>query len=156
MNRILITNATHSLGLRVAKLLAENFEIIYATSDELPVFMQDKYMKIPKGVNPTFAHEMLKLALDTNAQYILPLQLSEIESLSESLLLFEEYGIRVICPTKAQLLALEILPNPAKELPLSVLFNKQNLLDNKAVEIEINGLGVLSDSELDFLVVVAR
>ncbi|MGN0002361.1 MAG: hypothetical protein ACI35V_02900 [Sphingobacterium composti] len=156
MNKIIITSATHSLGLRVVKLLENKFEVVQATSDELPAFMQDKYAKIPKGMNPTFAHEMLKLALDTNVQYILPLQLAEIESLSESLLLFEEYGIQVICPTKVQLEELEILPNPAKELPLSVLINKQDLLTDKTVELDINGLGVLSDSEMDFFLAIAR
>lgn len=156
LKKILITCATHSLGLRVAKLLAEKFEIIQATSDELPVFMQDKYVKIPKGVNPTFAHEILKLALDSNCQYILPLQLQEIEALAESLLLFEEYGICVICPNRAQLEELEILPNPTKELPLSILVDKLNILTNKSTELEVNGLGVLSDSELDFFLAIAR
>lgn len=156
MKKILITSATHSLGLRVSKLLADRFEIIQATSDELPAFMQDKFVKIPKGVNPTFAHEMLKLALDNNYEYILPLQLQEIEALSESLLLFEEYGICIICPTKQQLQELEILPNPGKELPLSILLDGTDLLSHRQVEIEVNGLGVLSDSEMDFFLAVAR
>jgi hypothetical protein len=156
LKRLLITSATHSLGLRLSKLLADNYELIQATSDELPAFMQDKYVKIPKGVNPTYAHEMLKLALDKGCIYVLPLQLSEIESLSESLLLFEEYGIEVICPTKAQLEELDILPNPAKELPLSVILDKTDLLSHRQVDIEVNGLGVLSDSEMDFFLAVAR
>jgi len=156
LKRLLITSATHSLGLRLSKLLVDNYELIQATSDELPAFMQDKYVKIPKGVNPTYAHEMLKLALDKGCIYVLPLQLSEIESLSESLLLFEEYGIEVICPTKAQLEELDILPNPAKELPLSVILDKTDLLSHRQVDIEVNGLGVLSDSEMDFFLAVAR
>lgn len=156
MKRLLITSATHSLGLRVSKLLADKYELIEATSEDIPVFMQDKYLKIQKGVNPTFAHEMLKLALDKGYNYILPLQLAEIESLSESLILFEEYGIQVICPTKPQLEELEILPNPAKELPLSILLDKIDLLQAKEVDVAINGLGVLSDSELDFFLAVAR
>ena len=156
MNRILLTSATHSLGLRVAKLLVDKFEVIQATSDELPTFMQDKYVKIPKGVNPTFAHEMLKLALDTNSQFILPLQISEIESLAESLLLFEEYGIRIICPTKLQLEELEIMPNPSKDLELSILLDNVDLLTNTNVEMAINGMGVLSDSEMDFFLAIAR
>jgi hypothetical protein len=156
LKRLLITSATHSLGLRVSKLLAEKYELIEATSEDIPVFMQDKYLKIPKGVNPTFAHVMLKLALDKGCNYILPLQLAEIESLSVSLLLFEEYGIQVICPTKPQLVEVEILPNPAKELSLSIFLDKIDLLQAKEVDVAINGLGVLSDSELDFFLAVAR
>lgn len=156
MNRILITSATHSLGLRVAKLLQDTFEVILAMSDELPAFMEPKYVKIPKGVNPTFAHEMLKMALDTNCQYILPLQISEIQTLAESLLLFEEYGIRIICPSKLQLEELDILPNPAKEMPLSLILDRKNMLTNQPVNVENDGLGVLSDSGMDFLLVVAK
>ena len=156
LKRLLITSATHSLGLRVCKMLADKYELIQATSEDLPVFMQEKYVKIPKGVNPTFAHEMLKLALDNGCNYILPLQLAEIESLSESLLLFEEYGIQVICPSRAQLQEIDILPNPAKELPLSVLLDKTDLLSHRQVDIAVNGLGVLSDSEMDFFLAVAR
>lgn len=156
MKKILITSATHSLGLRLSKLLADKYELIEATSDELPAFMQDKYVKIPKGVNPTYAHEMLKLALDKGCDFVLPLQLAEIESLSESLLLFEEYGIQVICPTKSQLEDLEIFPNPAKELTLSILLDGMDLLQTKEVDVVINGLGVLSDSELDFFLAVAQ
>lgn len=156
MEKLLITSATHSLGLRVAKLLEDKFELLEATSDEVPTFLQTKYLKIPKGVNPTFAHELLKLALDHDCKYILPLQLSEVQSLAESLLLFEEYGIRIICPTKPQLEVLEILPNPAKELTLSVLLDNVNLLHNSRVELQINGLGILSDSELDFFLVISR
>jgi len=156
LKKILITSATHSLGLRVGNLLADKYELIEATSDELPVFMQEKYVKIPKGVNPTYAHEMLKLALDKECDFVLPLQLAEIESLSESLLLFEEYGIQVICPTKPQLEDLEILSNPAKELSLSILLGGIDLLQAKEVDVVINGLGVLSDSELDFFLAVAQ
>lgn len=156
MKKIIITSATHGLGLRVANMLANRFEIIEATSEALPAFMQAKYVKIPKGVQPTFAHEMLKLALDTNAQFILPLQLAEIESLAASLLLFEEYGIQIICPTISQLQELDMLPNPTKELPLSLLSNKKDLMSDKKVDIEINGLGVVSDLGLDFILAIAR
>lgn len=152
----MITSATHSLGLRVAKLLESKFDVILATSDDLPSFMQANYLEIPKGVSPTFAHEMLKLALDLSCAYILPLQLPEIESLAESLQLFEEYGIKVICPVKNQLGDLEILPNPGKELPLSIVSENVDLIHDKIVQIEINGLGVISDSEMDFFLVVAR
>lgn len=156
MRRVLLTSATHSLGLRVVNLLTNKFDVVAATSDELPSFIQDKYLKIPKGVNPTFAHEMLKLALDNNIDYILPLQLAEIESLSESLVLFEEYGIRVICPTKSQLTDVEILPNPSKEMELTIMSEGVDLITNRNLNIDVNGLGVLSDSQFDFFIAIAR
>lgn len=156
MKKILITCATDSLGLRLAKALENKFEVSLSTSDELPIFMQDKYLKIPKGVNPTFAHELLKLALDTQCHYILPLQLSEIQSLSESILLFEEYGIEILSPTKMQLEDLEVLTNPEKGLPISLINNSKDLLTDQQLELKINGLGLVSDSGLEFILVVAK
>ncbi|MCA5006189.1 hypothetical protein [Sphingobacterium bovistauri] len=156
MKRLLITSATHSLGLRVANMLEGKYEVVLSTSEDLPAFMQSNYLKIPKGINSTFAHEMLKSALDNNCQYILPLQLSEIETLAESLLLFEEYGIQVICPSKSQLEELEILANPIKDMSLSLLLDNMDLLNNRQAEVNVDGLGVLSDSGLDFLLVVAN
>ena len=156
MKKLLITSATHSLGLRVTKLLEGKFEVLPATSEDLPSFIQAKYYKIPKGANPTFAHELLKLALDQDCAYILPLQLAEIESLAESLILFEEYGVQVICPSKSALQDLDVLPNPSKDLPLSLLYNTINMFDDKQVNLAVNGLGLLSDSELDFILAVAK
>lgn len=156
MKKILLTSATHVLGLRVANLLADKFEIVSSTSDALPAFMQQKYIQIPKGLNPTFSHEMLKLALDLQCEYILPLQLPEIESLSESILLFEEYGITVICPSKEELENLDIFPNPHKDMPLSLMLNSQDLISDQSMEITVNGLGIVSDSGLDFLLAIAR
>lgn len=156
MEKILITGATHGLGVRVAKMLESSFEVVLSASENIPEFMSHKIISIPKGVNPTFAHEMLKLALDKGCSYILPLLLLEIESLSESLVLFEEYGITVLCPSKAQLEDMEIVPNPPKELPLSVLVNKRDLLTQREVDIEANGLGIISDSGEEFLLAIAR
>lgn len=156
MKKILLTSSTHVLGLRIAKMLADKFEIVACTSDPLPDFMKANYVQIPKGLNPTFSHEMLKLALDHNCEYILPLQLAEIESLSESTMLFDEYGITVICPAKADLEVLDILPNPTKDMPLSLIVDNHDLLSGQPVEVAVNGLGVMSDSGVEFLLAIAR
>lgn len=156
MKKILLTSATHILGLRVAKMLTDKFEIVLSTSDAIPAFMQQNYIQIPKGLNPTFSHEMLKLALDHQCDYILPLQLPEIDSLSESILLFEEYGINVLCPAKGELADLDILPNPHKDMPLSLLWNSHDFIHGQTVNVHINGLGIVSDSGMDFLLAIAQ
>src|SRR5690606_18775062 len=105
MKKILITYATRPLGLRVSKLLTELFVVDKATSDEIPSVLQQTYSAIPRGANPVYAHELLKLALDKSCQYVLPLGKDEIYALAETSVLFEEYGIRILCPSK------ELLPS---------------------------------------------
>ncbi|WP_156138156.1 hypothetical protein [Sphingobacterium sp. T2] len=51
---------------------------------------------------------------------------------------------------------MEIVPNPPKELPLSVLVDKRDLLAQREVDIEANGLGIISDSGEEFLLAIAR
>ncbi len=156
MNSILITYATRPFAIRVAKSLSSKFNLLLATSDEIPSVMVDKYIQIPRGVNPTYAHEVLKIALDRGCDYILPLGLDEIKSLGESLVLFEEYGIRVLCPNHLQLPNLDILENPNKELALSLLIDKYDLFSDEDRPFDFNGLGIVSDSGEEFILTVVK
>jgi len=75
MKKILITFGTRPLAMRIAKRLGADFEILYASSEDIPELLlaSGKYAKIPKGLLPTFAHEILKLSLDQQVDYVLPL-----------------------------------------------------------------------------------
>ena len=154
MEKLLITYATRPFAMRVAKSLTDKFDVLAATSDEIPSFMSEKYIKIPRGVNPTFAHELLKIALDEGCNYILPIGLDEIQALSESIILFEEYGIRVLCPNHLILPELEVLPNPHKELPLSLLIDQYDVFTDEQRPFAFNGLGIVSDSGEDFVLAI--
>lgn len=156
MKKILLTSATHSLSLRVANLLKDKFDIVLATAEQVPSFMSDKYLRIPQGANPTYAHELLKLALDQQCDYILPIQLSEIQALSESIILFEEYGIAVIGPSKDQLQGIEVLANPNSDFTLSLIYNHIDLFTQKPLKVDINGLWLLSDSAEDFILAIGK
>lgn len=156
MKKLLQTCATRSFSMRVAHQLSGKFELVLATSDEVPALLGNRYHKIPKGVNPTYAHEMLKMALDLQCSYILPMGLDEVQTLSASLLLFEEYGIQVLCPSMAALPDLSILENPVAELPLSLVMDGYDVLGIGSNVSAFNGLGLISDSGDSFILTVAR
>ncbi len=156
MKKLLLTCATRSFSMRVAQQLSEKFELLLATSDEVPAVFGNRYHKIPKGVNPTYAHEMLKMALDLECSYILPMGLDEVQTLGASLLLFEEYGIQVLCPSMGDLADLTVLENPAAGLPLSLIVDGYDVFEKAANAENFNGLGLISDSGESFILAVAK
>ena len=156
MQKLLITFGTRPLAIRLSKLMQAKYEVLHSTSEEVPSVLKDKYLNIPTGTNPIFSHEVLKLALDLDVQMILPLGATEVQAISESIQLFEEYGIRIICPAKNELLAIDVLFEPTKELPLSVVLDRVDLISGQPVGSIVNGLGVISDSGEDFVLAVLK
>ncbi len=155
VKKILITYATRPLGLRVAKLLSPVFGVEKATSDDVPSVLSSSYSKIPKGANPIYAHEMLKLALDKGCQYILPLGIDEAKALAEASVLFDEYGIRVLCPGREDLADVNYLQDPSKDLQLCLINDKKDMLSGQLFdEAPWDGLCIVSDSGDDFIWIV--
>lgn len=155
MKKILITFGTRPLAMRIAKKLAGKFEVLYASSEEIPELLlkSGNYESIPKGLLPTFAHEVLKLSLDQQVDYVLPLGVFELEPLAEAKVLFEEYQIAVLVPDKDMLGTFPIIENPPAELPYVLLSKGNNLLEDDVAENTLDGLLVRSDSEEDFALV---
>lgn len=156
MNKILITSALSSLGLRVSKLLKDKYELTLASSSEIPSVLQGNYQPLVEASNLSFFHIVLTMALDNNCQFVLPLEQAEIVALSESTTLFEEYGITILAPNRTQLAEINVLENPNKEFELVLLADGKDLISNRIVEIYNNGLGILSDSEVDFVLTVSK
>lgn len=156
LQKIILTCATRSLGIRVARQLDEKFAVLQATSDDIPTVIATNYLKIPKAKNPVFAHELLKLALDTESQYILPLDIDEVRVLSQSKVLFDEYGITIVCPSIQQLETMDILPNPPKEMSIGLYYGGRDLLSNESLTHEFSGLGYVSDSGEDFILAISK
>ncbi|WP_400262380.1 hypothetical protein ACFX5U_02150 [Sphingobacterium sp. SG20118] len=151
--RILITFGTRGLGQRIAKLLGDKFDIFFASSEEIPSLLigSGKYFKVPTGLMPTYAHEILKISLDNQIDYILPLGGFEFEPLAEAKVLFEEYGIKVIVPAQDVLQDYFIIENPPKDLSLTILVNGKSLIDDFSTpDTRLDGLFVVSDSGDDF------
>jgi hypothetical protein len=95
LRKILITAANTAHAYLLANLIKDE-EIIFADST-LQKFL------IPKYTSPSFAHELLSLSLDHHIDCIFPIHKEEIELLSESKILFSEYGIDIIIPDLIQL-----------------------------------------------------
>lgn len=151
--KILITFGTRGLGQRIAKLLGDEFEIFFASSEEIPTPLLDcgKYFKLPAGLMPTYAHEVLKISLDHQINYVLPLGGYEFEPLAVAKILFEEYDIKVIVPAQDVLQDYYVIENPPKELSLNLLVDGKSLIDDFTTEHPgLDGLFVVSDSGDDF------
>ncbi len=155
MKKILITFGTRPLAMRIAKKLGADFEILYASSEEIPELLlkSGNYAPIPKGLLPTFAHEVLKLSLDQQIDYVLPLGGFELEALSEAKVLFEEYQISVLAPDKDLLDTIPIMENPPADLSYILLSKSKNLFDSATYEKSLDGLFVASDSGEDLALI---
>ena len=145
MQKLLITFGTRPLAQRLSKLLQNKFEILFATSEDVPSFLSLNYAKIPTGVNPTYAHELLKLSLDRQIDYVLPLGQTEIGSIVEAKILFEEYGIQLLCPEKAMFQQVFVLENPNSSIELTLLLNGRSLNGEMDFKESVSGLFAISD-----------
>lgn len=155
MKKILITFGTRPLAMRIAKRLGADFEILYASSEDIPELLlaSGKYAKIPKGLLPTFAHEILKLSLDQQVDYVLPLGGFELEPLAAAKVLFEEYQISVLVPDKDLLETIPVMENPPADLPYRLLSKGNDLFDSATFERSLDGLFVASDSGEDLALI---
>lgn len=147
--KILITYGTRPFGQRIAQQLSEKLTVQLVSCEAVPdLFVKSGRVKvIPHGVNPTYAHELLKVCLDLEIDYVLPLGRSEIETLTGNAILFEEYGIQVLLPSKELLNEIFLIENPERGLEINILkegmdfLSEQRLLDN-----QYSGVLALSDS----------
>lgn len=92
MKTVLITAANTGKAYLLAHLL-HDYKIIFG---------DDQYQdfKIPNANKSSFAHELLTLCLDNHIEVVFPLRYEELEPLTESKILFQEYGISVLIPDK--------------------------------------------------------
>ncbi len=75
--------------------------VFLADSVDLPPFpiRGRKFIKIPEGGSPSFAHELLTICLDNAIEKVFVLRKAEIWALAEARVLFDEFGIQVIVPS---------------------------------------------------------
>jgi len=154
MQNLLITFGTRALAQRLSNLLKNEFIIHFATSEEVPVFLNSKFTPIPIGSNPTYAHELLKICLDQHIQVLLPIGLSEIKALAEAKVLFEEYNIQVLTPSLGELAELFVLTNPATSVAIHVAYQGQCLDVKKGLNTSLSGVLAVSDDAEDFALCV--
>ena len=122
MQKILITQSNTVQAQRIARLIRENYTPVLGSAEELPAFLQERFVQIPSASDSAFAHRLLAFCLDQQIQLVLPLDRDEILQLSATSLLFEEYGIQICCPEAKQLSGLEyaVRPGNADEICLRI------------------------------------
>lgn len=104
---VLITGAAAAGAYRLQRTL-ELGQVIFADQQDLPkaLFSTTQFFQVPHGNSSSFAHQILRLALDHSIDMIFPLRRDEIIALSEAKKLFEEYAIDIIVPDSGEITAL--------------------------------------------------
>lgn len=144
MSTILLTYGTRPIAQRIVKLLSAHHQLILATNEEVPSVLAHTYKSIPNPANPVFAHEMLKLCLDQGIDLILPLGAAEIEVLSGSSILFEEYGINIVRPFLSP--QQEIIKQIPAGAPLLIVHDSKSLSEDCQIPSGVeNGVYALSE-----------
>lgn len=153
MKRILITGGTTSLAFKVKMLMKDTFDILLGDAREIPAILGDHFINLPKVSSRSYPHEMLKIALDHDLKYILPLYKEEIFLLSDNLSLFSEYEVKILIPTPAILKHIDIDQIADKSQPLILLEEGYDLMKQSTTELKLTGLGVHSNNQFQFTLV---
>lgn len=97
--KILITGGKSAATLKLLKAFADD-HILLADYGDMPSFSSAAYQMHSLGTrnDDTTAHTLLNNCLDEGVEMILPLHTFEIEAVSRSIVLFEEFGISVLLP----------------------------------------------------------
>lgn|SRR5690606_4925099 len=146
MRNVLITFGSSSLAQRVGHQLQPRYNVIYATCEPVPSFMEHRFSRIPTGSEASFAHQLLAFCLDHQVDYLLPLGWTEIQSLAEAKQLFEEYGIQVCCPDREDLEEVLLIERPPAQVDICLLLHGEVLLGNSPGKNVLTGLYTFSDS----------
>lgn len=117
----LITAASDSAAFRLARLFT-NKDLVFASIEQMPAISGTKFIKIPSAKSPSFAHQLLKICLDNQIDEVYPLLKEEIKELASSIILFEEFGIKIIIPS-IDYINLGLLNNLNLNFKLIILFN---------------------------------
>lgn len=153
MNNLLITGGTTSYAFRIMNLLSDKFIISLGTADDIPSVMNKHFIKLPSSTINSFVHEVLKIALENNITYILPIEEKEITLLSQSLSLFEEYGIQILIPNVDEIRNLNLTSAPHKNSRLTVLIGGVDLLNNNKTIFNFSGCGYITEANDEFILI---
>jgi hypothetical protein len=102
--KILITAGTTATALKLRSAF-EGEVIIFGDYGEVPNISSSLYTLVSMGSwnAEVLAHNLLTKCLDYGVDAVLPLYELEIEAISKSLVLFEEFGLKVFLPEPGQL-----------------------------------------------------
>ncbi len=102
--KILITAGKTATALKLIKAFPDH-EILLADYGEMPSIVSTSYKFTALGGwnEEIAAHHLLTKCLDLGVDALLPLYEGEIAAVAKSLLLFEEFGLKVFVPEPSQL-----------------------------------------------------
>lgn len=103
--KILITGGKTATALKLLKAF-DGVEILLGDYGDIPNINSSSYSFVELGNwnAEVLAHNLLTKCLDYGVDVLLPLYEAEIQALSKSLILFEEFGLRVLLPENYQLI----------------------------------------------------
>lgn len=103
--KILITGGKTATALKLIKAF-DNAEIILGDYGDMPNINTNIYSFAELGNWNTevLAHNLLTKCLDNGVDVLLPLYEAEIIALSKSMVLFDEFGLKVLLPESPQLI----------------------------------------------------
>lgn len=140
--KILITGGTSVTALKLCNALAGH-HIILGDYGQVPNIKSAAYTMVSLGDKneDTIAHNLLNSCLDNDVDAILPLQNFEVEPLSKSEVLFDEFNIKLLLP-KREILAAYFSVN---ETPKSINYT-----------IYVDGEITFTTAEDELLVMLGR
>lgn len=99
--KILITGGKSAAALKLSNVLIGH-QIILADYGDVPSIKSTSFTMVSLGDknDDTIAHNLLNNCLDHQVDAILPLQNFEIEPLSKSEVLFDEFNIKLLLPKR--------------------------------------------------------
>ncbi len=145
---IMLTKGIAPFAQRLAAKYFQDWNVSFASASPIPQPLLDAghYHLIPPADQPAFIHELLKLCLDQQISYLMPLDREEAAMLSGAKGLFSEYGIEVLASDPEILDSLSVMENPPRALELVILKNGTDLLGKNHLGVDLPG-GTDGDAE---------
>ncbi len=105
--KILITGGKSAQSLKLIKTFADD-NIVLADYGDVPSFPSARYYFISLGQrnDEIIAHNLLNHCLNEGVDAVLPLHEFEVNEISKSQVLFEEFNIKVLLPQEDQIIHL--------------------------------------------------
>ncbi|EDM36146.1 hypothetical protein PBAL39_19724 [Pedobacter sp. BAL39] len=97
--KILITGGKSAAAFKLIKAFSQD-QVILGDYGDVPSFASAAYTMISFGErnDDITAHQLLNVCLDRQVELLIPIHYFEVAAVSRSMVLFEEFGIRVLLP----------------------------------------------------------
>lgn len=160
--KILITGGTSATALKLCNALGGH-QIILGDYGQVPIIKSAAYTMVSLGDKneDTIAHSLLNSCLDYDVDAILPLQNFEVEPLSKSEVLFEEFNIKLLLPRQEIISAYFSINETSKSINYIIYVDgeitfstvDENLLIMHGRGENLNGAFYFNDDKLQLITI---